>query len=142
VSRKREKGVGGARKIETKKSAGDGIKFDVRVITPDEAASILAAVPPGVNRKISHGRVVEIADDMTEGRWMTQTGESIKFDTDNILIDGQHRLAAIVRAQVPIEMACVFDVIRDRINVLDTMQPRSVAQVLVMRGHRSKNCLR
>lgn len=48
-------------------------------------------------RHQSQGRVERYAMDMRADRWR-QTGDPIRFDRDMNLIDGQHRLAAIVDA--------------------------------------------
>lgn len=47
------------------------------------------------NRDISEFRVADYADDMEAGRW-TFNGETIQFDRTGILLNGQHRLMAII----------------------------------------------
>ena len=48
-------------------------------------------------RGISDRHVMELADAMLMGRWI-YNGESIKFDDDGYMIDGQHRCMAGVRS--------------------------------------------
>jgi hypothetical protein len=49
------------------------------------------------NRKLRATRVNKYAIDMLNGDWLT-TGDAIKFSKTDTLLDGQHRLAAIVQA--------------------------------------------
>ncbi len=55
------------------------------------------------NRTVRDGHVARLASDMKEGRWRGQNGEAIRFDTENRLVDGQHRLWACVIAETPFE---------------------------------------
>ncbi len=48
-------------------------------------------------RNVSDRHVAELADAMLRGRWI-YNGESIKFDEDGHMIDGQHRCFASIRA--------------------------------------------
>jgi hypothetical protein len=49
------------------------------------------------NRNIRPGKVDQYVRDMLAGHWPI-TGETIKVDTNGVLIDGQHRLTAVVEA--------------------------------------------
>lgn len=64
-----------------------------RFILPPEAESILSRMTG--NRKRRKGHVETMAADMREGRWV-DTHEPIAMSVDGNLIDGQHRLAAVV----------------------------------------------
>lgn len=55
------------------------------------------------NRKINPNRVRMYAEDMRSGNWKL-THQGIAFDADGQLIDGQHRLAAVVKSGVPVRM--------------------------------------
>lgn len=54
------------------------------------------------NRNLSESTVQSYANDMKNGRW-TMTHQGIAFDVNGTLLDGQHRLWAIVFANIPIE---------------------------------------
>ena len=58
------------------------------------------------NRTLRPSRVQEYATAMTEGRWR-YTADPIRFDSDGKLIDGQHRLMAVVRSGCTVEMHVV-----------------------------------
>lgn len=94
----------------------DGFTLDPEVrklqevtVTPKAGAQMLArfaSVPiddDGVptNRDRRDFRVDNYARDMAAGKWF-DTGDTIKISTDGALRDGQHRLEAVVRADVPI----------------------------------------
>lgn len=75
------------------------------VITPEIATLYL--IKNYKNRRPSKNRVLFYAREMREGRWQ-YNGDSIRFDSNGYLRDGQHRLAACVKTGIPI----VCDVIR------------------------------
>lgn len=57
------------------------------------------------NRPLNNRHVLELVKEMEAGRWQLN-GDTIRFSNDR-LIDGQHRLAAIVKAQVTIQSVVV-----------------------------------
>lgn len=74
---------------------------------PDErpTASIIYIDPPMArrvlekntrNRPISELHVQRLLGEMKSGRWQ-YNGEAIKWSTDNVILDGQHRLTALSR---------------------------------------------
>jgi hypothetical protein len=65
------------------------------------------------------------------------THQGIAFDTNQALVDGQHRLAAIIEADLPVQMTVFSDVEPDTFDVLDTGKRRNVADVLAIEGERS-----
>ena len=74
-------------------------------ITPELAEVYLSRNAEG-QRKINPNRVADYAADMGKGLWVAN-GEAVIFDDAGRLIDGQHRLSAIIRAGVPVEMLVV-----------------------------------
>jgi hypothetical protein len=60
------------------------------------------------NRGIRPAVVDAYARDMAAGRW-SLNGDPIRFNTDGKLIDGQHRLLAIIQANVTIKSFVVHD---------------------------------
>ena len=82
------------------------------------------------NRTIRRQRVLQYARSMEHGRWM-HTGEPIMFDTDGNLINGQHRLIAIVLSGKSIWMFVCDDLPSDVRTVIDGNKPRSAADLLL-----------
>jgi len=106
-------------------------------VTPELAAAILSE--GSRNRNIRRKDVIRYAADMKQGLWAT-TGEAIKFDQDGSLLDGQHRLSAVVDAQITVPMLFVYDIPRASQDVMDSGRRRSLADQLAMRG--AGNCNR
>lgn len=73
-------------------------------VTPEQAQAWLNK--PAKNRKISQRRVGLYAAMMKRGDWML-TNQGIAIDEYGMLIDGQHRLSAIVEAGVPVELLVI-----------------------------------
>src|ERR1051325_30314 len=72
--------------------------------TPDQARAWLEK--PAKNRKISQRRVGLYAAAMKRGDWML-TNQGIAIDEFGMLIDGQHRLNAVIEADVPVELLVI-----------------------------------
>jgi hypothetical protein len=101
------------------------------LVTPERAAELLETNT--ANRGLRLEAVHAYARDIAEGRWMV-TGESIKIDWTGRLIDGQHRLAAVVEAGVPVSMLVIsgLDPIVQR--VIDVNVRRTAGDALRMLG--------
>ncbi len=74
------------------------------------------------------------ARDMRSGRWPF-TGDPIRFTTDGELIDGQHRLHAVIEADLTIPFLCVFGLEPRAKHALDTGRKRSAGDVLALKGY-------
>lgn len=79
-----------------------GITFNTLRVTPAMAVEWLRSNHPN-NRPIVRTRVEAIARDIAAGNWVL-TSQNICFDGNGYLIDGQHRLSAIVLANAPVDM--------------------------------------
>ncbi len=84
-----------------------GAMYKIVKLTPDKARALLKRVPKG-QRGLRVDHVRAIANDMRADRFRW-TGEPIRIDKDGMLIDGQHRMAAAVRADYTFEgmMLCL-----------------------------------
>lgn len=81
------------------------------------------------NRRISEAVVEAYAQDMRAGAWKL-THQGIGFDTNGRLVDGQHRLTAILKAGFPVMMAVTRGLSVSAQEVVDAQKPRSVADQL------------
>ena len=86
------------------------------------------------NRNIRNGVVAMYARDMKQGLWQF-TGEAIKFDTKGDLVDGQHRLLAVVRANTPVEMLVIVGVSPAAQQVMDSGAKRQASDALALKGY-------
>lgn len=100
-------------------------------VTPEQAAKWLDRNV--ANRTVRPSRVKEYAAAMQEGRWL-YTADPIRFDEDGRLIDGQHRLMALVRADLPVDMHVVRGLSRDAQDAVDTGAARTASDQLKVRG--------
>jgi hypothetical protein len=83
------------------------MRYLTKEITPADAQRFLDSRAP--NRGISQGFVDALASDMTAGVWRV-TGVPIILNEKNELIDGQHRMAAIVKSGKVVTMTICYGV--------------------------------
>lgn len=107
-------------------------------VGPTEAARWLTRNPR--NRNLRRSQVTTYARDMSEGRWV-YAGESIKFDHNGTLLDGQHRLAAIIESGVTVPMLVVRGLDPDTQNVMDSGIRRQAYDALTLAGHKHSSTL-
>jgi hypothetical protein len=86
------------------------------------------------NRQLSEAWVRKLARDMSNDDF-PNVGESIKFDTNGQLIDGQHRLRAVVLSGKTIEFQVTEGIPREHRYRMDRNRPRKVSDELKMRYH-------
>lgn len=107
------------------------MKAFVEKITPERARFYLAKNTSNY-RKMNRNKVLMYARDMRSGKWQ-ENGESIKFNKTGKLVDGQHRLQAIVESGVPVKMMVVTDVDED-VTLFDCGKNRSVREIGIAEG--------
>lgn len=112
-------------------SPKQNIQIEVEAINPAKAAEYLKTNKS--NRRLVVRRIEFYADQMAKGQWKL-TGDSIKFNGTN-LIDGQHRLEAIIRSKTTIQCLVVRNLEKDVFDVLDTGRGRQAGDVLSAYGY-------
>jgi hypothetical protein len=110
----------------------------IQKITPKRAEEMLAANT--ANRPLSRQLVRSFADAMRRGDWVV-THQGIAFDTNGVLVDGQHRLAAVIESEMPVEFTVFTDVPSDTFDVLDTGRKRNAADALAIEGETNSHML-
>lgn len=100
-------------------------------VTPEIAATFLSR--DSVNRRLDMGQVRSLTETILRGEWKL-THQGIAFDETGALLDGQHRLHAIIEANTPVEMLVFDGVAREVFPVLDTGKRRSAADTLLSTG--------
>lgn len=106
-------------------------------ITPETAKKYLKNNDK--NRKVRRKIVERYATDMLEGRWKEGTGDTMKISIRGILLDGQHRLLALIKANKSFYFHVAFDVNEQVMDVLDTGAARIAADSLYIEGIASAN---
>lgn len=108
-------------------------------ITPFLAAEMLRRNTN--NRTPRQKRVYGLADAMRRGAFKAN-GETIKFGRNNELIDGQHRLLAIVMSGVEQTILVVRDLERDEVfDTIDTGSARTGGDALKVQGEKHTNVM-
>lgn len=99
------------------------------IITPSVAKAYLEKNIANY-RRIDKYRVACYAKEMANGTWQNN-GEAIKFGKDGQLLDGQHRLTAIIRSGACVGMYVIRDV---DATLFDCIRPRTTAQTAKASG--------
>lgn len=113
----------------------------IESISPADATKYLNKESMPVNRNISQDWVKELARRMASGQWNPAAYEPIHFDTNNHMINGQHRLRALTLADVSIEFLVVRNCSPDAIFNIDTGRGRSLGSFLELHGERDGRVL-
>jgi hypothetical protein len=86
------------------------------------------------NRNVNQQRVASYVNDIVNGNWREDTGECIKFSKTNRLLDGQHRLLAIVKSGISLNLHIATGLEDSIFNVLDTGKPRGGLDAMKIAG--------
>lgn len=108
-------------------------------ITPDIAGDWLGANTK--NRRLVDKRVKRLASAIRNGEWQPFNGETIKFSKHGRLIDGQHRLAAVILADMPIKTLVARNIDEEAFRTIDSGVKRSSSDTLYLLGEESETQL-
>lgn len=81
-----------------------GLTCEVEVITPEMAEAYLAN--NFKHRDIKESKVDKYVETLKNGEWRFN-GKVITFNKDGVLMNGQHRLSAVVKSGIPIKTLVV-----------------------------------
>ena len=109
--------------------------FQLLEITPDLAAEFLGK-NIDINRSARASKVAQFSRDMKAGKWRL-THQAIAFDWNDQLIDGQHRLKAIVKAGIPIKLWVFKNLDPSSFTVIDSGCARSASDFLKRHGFKN-----
>lgn len=109
------------------KSGSVAVTSEVVQVTPSLARDYLSRAAR--NRPVSDDRVGLYATDMAEGNWEV-TNQGIGFSADGELLDGRHRLMAVIMADVPVRMLVTNGLELSAQDHVDVGRPRSIADQL------------
>lgn len=98
-------------------------------ITPQIAAAMLEA--NNDNRPLGEITVAQYSSDMLAGNWK-MTGQPIIIADNGQLNDGQHRLAAVIKSNVAVDMMVVRGAPRESRDAIDLGKVRTAAHVVQM----------
>ena len=112
------------------------LTWNVERVTPAVAGRYLELTVG--NRPARKSRVARYAADIANGDWR-MTGEPIKFDSRGRLIDGHHRLNAVIAAGVPADFLVARGIDDDANVFIDTGLSRTLGDALHFDGQPTKN---
>lgn len=116
----------------------DGVTCALEFITPERAARDLQNMV--VQRPLRMGKVKAMARDIVAGRFQAYTYQPIAYDDSGAVMNGQHRLKAVVVSGIGVWVQVVRGVKRSRLRYFDTnMTVRTLADQLRMEPYEAKN---
>ena len=107
------------------------MKTEIVTITPKMAGELLNANLN--NRPKSMRRAKILAEIMRRGEWIFN-GDTIRVSESGVLLDGQHRLTAIVESGIPQKSILVTGLEDDSFKTIDTGKGRTGGDVLAIEG--------
>jgi len=106
------------------------MRLEIVLVTPEIAAQMLRQ-RPDYQRALIPSWVKHLAGCMARGEWLP-THEAIAFDTAGNLIDGQHRLGAVVLSGVTVTMTVLYGADEESYRVIGDGKPRRIADHLAV----------
>lgn len=100
-------------------------------ITPDIARGYLQYNT--YNRSLSNKAVDVLADQMQRGQWQ-MNGQAIIFADNGKLLDGQHRLYAIIKSGVAVETVVTRGISEEAFKTIDLTRGRSAGDIFTIAG--------
>ena len=104
------------------------------LIRPDDARKILETMR--ANRKVIQRHVDKLAELMRRGEWVETAGDPIRFNQQGELIDGQHRLWALLESGVSLHFTIIRGIPAEAMDVLDTGLRRGLKDFLEIHGEK------
>jgi hypothetical protein len=86
------------------------------------------------NRHVKMAVVTKYMEAMRRGEWDAENGETIKIDRKGTLMDGQHRLQAIIDLGKAQKLAVIFNVSSNCQKVIDNGSARTLSDYLTIQG--------
>lgn len=110
----------------------------VEAITPEIAQAYLKLNTQ--NRSLNARHLAALTDQMNKGQWLT-TYEPIQFSHTNRLLNGQHRLTAILKSGTTQPLLVIRGLPDESFRVMDTGRVRTPGDLLGVEGHASPKTL-
>lgn len=110
----------------------NNVRIEVQWIGPDKAHEYLKANV--CNRACSKAAVKRWADTMKVGAWKLSS-DAIAFDWNGVLINGQHRLSALIETGATMPFLVGYNFPPESKNSLDVGKKRSLHETLTINGY-------
>ena len=109
------------------------------LVTPDYAQKLLKN--NSHNRRVNEVTLNRYFRDIIDGKWKEDTGECIKISKTNAILDGQHRLLAVIKANKPVYFHILEGLEDDIFDVLDTGKVRSSTDAFKIKGIKNETII-
>lgn len=106
-------------------------RVSIVTVTPNQAQKWLEGNVD--NRTLREPRVLQLAQVLQRGEWEL-TGDALVFDEDDVLLNGQHRLSAVVITGIPARFLVLRGVPAKSQEVMDQGLARTLGDQLQRRG--------
>lgn len=108
------------------------VKSELRVINPKVAEEMLKRNIS--NRRLNIEHIRSLSKQMKDGKWLFD-GAPIKFSSAGGLLDGQHRLNAIIRSKTSQKFLILTNIDSEAFKVMDTGRKRTSSDILGIKGY-------
>lgn len=102
------------------------MKTEIVMVTPELAANWM--IGNIANRKLRQSIVDHLSGIMSRGEWVT-THQGIAISDDGKILDGQHRLSAIIKSGISIDMQVSFGVSEKTFSAIDIGLTRTLSDI-------------
>lgn len=110
------------------------MKITKELVTPKKAAEYLRHNTKNRPLRITYAQ--RLAEAITQGQWRIN-GETIKFNGDGTMVDGQHRCKAVEISGRPIETYVVRGLDHDAFDTIDQGTRRNIGDVFARHGEKN-----
>lgn len=107
------------------------MRTKVETVTPNKAKKLLSENT--INRPLSKKRVEHYASLMEGGKWKL-THQGISIADDGTIIDGQHRLHAIIECNLPIDINISYGAEKETFKYIDVGYTRTTSNIFAIEG--------
>ncbi len=114
-------------------TTNSSLRIYPQIITPKLATQLIASNHEN-NRKLKPHVVQSYKRQMEKGLWQSNNAEGIKISETNKLLDGQHRLAAIIEYGKPVEMLIFSGIPEKSMTSIDDGIRRSTSDAFRING--------
>lgn len=115
------------------------MKIRTEVVNPEKAKAYLEKNLK--NRNLRQNIVNNYAAQMKKGIWLEDNGDTIRISKSGVLLDGQHRLSAIVKAGVSLKVTIAYDIADNAFEFIDIGTARHAGDVLSVSGVKRPNVI-
>lgn len=112
------------------------ITFNLENITPNKSEKLLADTEAAGfnNRTPTKAFINRYAGDIEKRHWQSNTGETIKIASNGAVIDGQHRLHAVIQSGIAVKMWVCRGIKPEMFQYIDQGNKRDLKDLMSIEG--------